>query len=180
MLLVAAMAVAFGLARPYWPRLGGGGSPGEVREWANATAGAVMLVLTPAFIPLRLLPPRPSIRRVMRQPGMAACCAATLVIVVGTGAGFAQAILRRSMYPDRPILGLLQKFQSDTGLPMGPAVAATWAALILSGTWRPERSWIDRLGRAAGVFWIVFVLFQWEFGRWTYSLVELLNRRLGG
>jgi hypothetical protein len=37
----------------------------------------------------------------------------------------------------------------------GPAVAAVWFVLALSGRWRPERSWIDRLGRLVGASWIV-------------------------
>jgi hypothetical protein len=36
----------------------------------------------------------------------------------------------------------------------GFVVAGAWIALALAGRWRPERSWIDRLGRAIGVFWI--------------------------
>jgi hypothetical protein len=39
--------------------------------------------------------------------------------------------------------------------PCGLAVAAVWLVLALSGRWRPERSWIDRLGRVLGATWIV-------------------------
>jgi hypothetical protein len=36
-----------------------------------------------------------------------------------------------------------------------------------AGCWRPERSWIDRLGRALGVYWIgVTLLFGWL---WTLA-----------
>jgi hypothetical protein len=38
--------------------------------------------------------------------------------------------------------------------PCGFTVAAIWSLLALSGRWRPERSWIDRLGRLLGVAWI--------------------------
>jgi hypothetical protein len=38
--------------------------------------------------------------------------------------------------------------------PCGWTVAAIWLLLALSGLWRPERSWIDRLGRLLGVVWI--------------------------
>ncbi len=38
--------------------------------------------------------------------------------------------------------------------PCGFSVAAIWVLLALSGRWRPERSWIDRLGRLLGVAWI--------------------------
>ncbi len=36
----------------------------------------------------------------------------------------------------------------------GWGVAAAWIALAFNGRWRPERSWIDRLGRGLGVFWL--------------------------
>jgi hypothetical protein len=36
----------------------------------------------------------------------------------------------------------------------GFVVAGSWIALFLAGRWRPERSWIDRLGRLIGWFWI--------------------------
>ena len=39
--------------------------------------------------------------------------------------------------------------------PCGPAVAAVWTVLALAGRWRPEASWIDRLGRGLGTTWIV-------------------------
>lgn len=38
--------------------------------------------------------------------------------------------------------------------PCGYSVAAVWLLLALSGHWRPERSWIDRLGRVLGLVWI--------------------------
>ena len=40
------------------------------------------------------------------------------------------------------------------GTPAGYAVAATWVVLAASGRWRPEKSWVDRLGRALGLAWI--------------------------
>ena len=42
--------------------------------------------------------------------------------------------------------------------PCGPAVAAVWTVLALSGRWRPEGSWIDRLGRLLGATWILISL----------------------
>jgi len=36
----------------------------------------------------------------------------------------------------------------------GLVVGGAWLALAMAGRWRPERSWVDRLGRAIGVFWI--------------------------
>jgi len=34
-------------------------------------------------------------------------------------------------------------------------VAGAWLILMLAGWWRPEPSWIDRLGRVLGLFWVV-------------------------
>lgn len=42
--------------------------------------------------------------------------------------------------------------------PCGYAVAAVWLVLAISGRWRPEESWIDRLGRALGVTWIAITI----------------------
>jgi hypothetical protein len=38
------------------------------------------------------------------------------------------------------------------------AVAGAWLTLLMAGWWRPERSWIDRLGRALGFTWIAVEL----------------------
>jgi hypothetical protein len=38
------------------------------------------------------------------------------------------------------------------------AVAGAWLVLVLAGWWRPERSWIDRFGRALGFGWLAISL----------------------
>ena len=38
--------------------------------------------------------------------------------------------------------------------PAGLAVAVAWLGLAASGRWRPQASWIDRLGRGLGATWI--------------------------
>jgi hypothetical protein len=45
--------------------------------------------------------------------------------------------------------------------PVSYAVLAAWTILFLSHRGRPERSWIDRAGRALGICWIVFALVFW-------------------
>jgi hypothetical protein len=53
--------------------------------------------------------------------------------------------------------------------PVPVAILGAWSALAICGRWSPEPSWIDRLGRILGVFWIVkfpinffwFVLNDW-------------------
>jgi hypothetical protein len=41
---------------------------------------------------------------------------------------------------------------------VGFAILGGWVALVLSGRWRPEPSWIDRAGRIIGVTWIAAVV----------------------
>jgi hypothetical protein len=38
------------------------------------------------------------------------------------------------------------------------AVLGSWLALALSRRFRPERSWIDRAGRALGLYWVLLLL----------------------
>ena len=46
---------------------------------------------------------------------------------------------------------------------VGGAIASVWFVMWLSGTWRAERSWIDRSGRALDVYWILLsVFFGWS------------------
>ncbi len=37
---------------------------------------------------------------------------------------------------------------------VGASIALIWSLMAISGTWRPERSWTDRLGRFLGALWI--------------------------
>ena len=39
-------------------------------------------------------------------------------------------------------------------LPLAAAVLGTWSLLICNRRWRPEQSWIDRLGRCLGIYWL--------------------------
>lgn len=45
----------------------------------------------------------------------------------------------------------------------GLVVAGAWLTLRMAGAWRPEPTWVDRAGRALGLFWILaafhFLLF---------------------
>jgi hypothetical protein len=44
---------------------------------------------------------------------------------------------------------------------VGFAVAGAWLALQLCGQWRSEPTWIDRLGRATGWFWLGLSVVLW-------------------
>jgi hypothetical protein len=116
-------------------------------------------VITMALLFLRLLQPRPSVRRLARQPGFVACLTASLVLFVGGSMTFS-GVSRNINLPWRglhfsdyfPYL-----FQPFERAEVGFAVAASWLVLIVGRRWRPEPSWIDRCGRAVGAYWIMLV-----------------------
>jgi hypothetical protein len=111
-----------------------------------------------------------------RRPGALACLASTVVLALILAI---QSVRPSSNDLFEPLVGLRGEVRavttfhhhdasSDWSDPLDPflntalqmpratgfVVAGAWIALALAGRWRPERSWIDRLGRAIGVFWI--------------------------
>lgn len=129
------------------------------RQFGEAGTIAVMLALpmmaawTMALIPLRLIRPRPRFRRLACQPGWMACCA--VVLALGIAAAISGAVL--AIQGRAQALSLLEGSPVLT-LAFGPAVLASWMALILGRRWRPEPSWVDRLGRILGVVWVLLSL----------------------
>ncbi len=120
-----------------------------------------------AFAALRLRQPRPPFRKLARQPGMIASCAAMLTLIIevlwiilGEIVLPPNALVMRTIppflklsLPDR----ILHDVRGTAILQAnaGGAVAAAWLILALAGLWQAERNWIDRLGRALGIGWII-------------------------
>ncbi len=101
----------------------------------------------------------------MRRPGLSACAA-------GSVAFAAEFFLTRSMLGC--YLGVsmggpwlrsrrTKVFSLDAGhyvdlhVP-GFAVLAAWLTRFPGGRWRPEAHWVDRAGRALGLWWIAMIL----------------------
>jgi hypothetical protein len=139
-------------------------TPGE--SWAGVAERTLELSLliawltmpliamwTLALIPIRLLGPRPRTRRLARQPGMVTTCASGVAIVF-TGLQVVVAAMAEGW--ENP-MGLIGTQQMVAFVPMffGLAVSVSWMTLLVGRRWRAEPSWVDRLGRATGVFWIV-------------------------
>jgi hypothetical protein len=40
-------------------------------------------------------------------------------------------------------------------------VGAVWLVTAMAGCWRPEKTWLDRTGRALGVFWLLLTVAYW-------------------
>jgi len=109
---------------------------------------------TLALIPIRLRFPRPRLRRLARQPGMRATCAvgmAFFFLVVQFGI----LLFVFSPHVNYPIWGDVA-FLMYSVVPTIPglAVLLSWMTLFLFGRWRAEPSWVDRLGRVLGAYWI--------------------------
>ena len=61
---------------------------------------------------------------------------------------------KRSSYP---VENIIVSIMSNAHI--AHAVAAAWMTLLLTGTWRVERGWIDQMGRALGFFWLLSLVF---------------------
>jgi hypothetical protein len=114
---------------------------------------------TVALIPLHLRAPRKRMRRLANQPGVVAVCAASLSFVVGALYACALWVVNRP----GPCTAALAGDEWRLSLALAPsypglAVVASWATLVLGARWRADRGWLDRLGRALGVYWIAIAI----------------------
>jgi hypothetical protein len=141
--------------------------------WVARPITYFLLAWTLAFIPLRLRQPRPSLRRLMVQPGMAACCAVAIVTAMDA---ISWTIYGMQLEP-RHVRDMLARYWRGASPDLGPAVALTWLGLVLSRRWRPEPGWLDRFGRVIGVLWLLTLLCDWRFGRWTFNITYRLWTR---
>jgi hypothetical protein len=124
--------------------------------------------LTIALLAMGLKRPRPSLARLMRQPGFVACSAVALAL--------ANQIARALILTLREIVrhewaveahGHHHRFVWwESMLPqvapvdVGLIVAASWAVLILGSRWRSQPRWLDRAGVVLGVFWIAWAIVE--------------------
>jgi hypothetical protein len=164
MALIAATAVGFALVRWFQtqPRMVNGISYNAygVSNWVDwlwsREPSCFIVAITLTLIPLRWLRPRPHASRVIQQPGAVAC----LAVACGMVAGLVKAVVEHAIHTDSYAPGVRAVSYANSwywmtaiwAIPL--AVIGAWTALAISGRWSPERSWIDRLGRILGVFWL--------------------------
>lgn len=98
--------------------------------------------------------PRPTIRRVARQPGVVGCWAATIALAATIFIEWAKLTWYRCPFD----LGDAAFYSSNR--PMGCSVLSIWVIAKLSGRWRPEPNWIDRMGRLLGMIFILAMPFD--------------------
>jgi hypothetical protein len=107
----------------------------------------ILAVWTIAFLPIRLRRPRPGLRVLVRQPGVTACYAALIPLLIL----LAWVALIPPFIPVEPDVPLAIVQNSEA---MVSAVLGAWLILWLGGLSRPEPGWIDRLGKIIGALWI--------------------------
>jgi hypothetical protein len=163
MILIAATAVGIALTRAVLPGFeafssGFGGAPSMRRyfliEYALNAILPPVVSLTIAVLFLRLRQPRPRLRRVFLQPGAAACATATLAFMVAI-------VLIMSLWAAGSTLVHTYNVFVASGQIASYTIMGGWLVLILSGRWRPDRSWIDRAGIAIGAIWIGITVVEW-------------------
>jgi hypothetical protein len=178
MLLVVAVALGLLVNRIDWPRIAHFGhldSYDKIQVILEVVLPHVAAG-TAAVLGMRLRQPRPSIRRLAREPGATACMvgSATLVIVGGWIATTMamgcimefSAFMAFGSYRGGRGRGGTLHYPSGMafvsyGDRIGFAVAGAWLALVLSGRWRSEPTWIDRVGRTLGWLWLGLTAVLW-------------------
>jgi hypothetical protein len=171
MILVAALAGGFALRRAAQEAFEERAFPhnyenriGLVVRKAIEVEFPFLVTLTPAALVIRLRRPRPRWRRLARQPGMAACCATVFPIVMSLNGlrEFAGAW----PFPCRstatvtasgsPSSSRSPPWGCSSGTTTSPSACGSRGRLVLAltGRRRPEKSWIDRMGRIVGIGWL--------------------------
>lgn len=144
----------------------------NIQSWSTlealVTCSDITVFLLPVIIPwtfllilLRMRSPRPSWRRIWRQPGMAACLVAVFAWL-WTAVALLLAMNVEHVARARRVItpaDWAQKYLSDeVFMYVGLAVAAVWVVQYSSGRWRRSADWIDMMGRVVGALWIAIGL----------------------
>jgi len=197
MILIAAMALGLSLQRVYTPDLLFALSQeyGQFRlesGLGRATAAVLRalllslpwgLTLTVAALGIQFRPPRPRLRRLIRQPGPTACLIAFLAVIVEMGdVGLRYVLMALTTQnspwqfrlpsppfiqhmtdplgmgtPSKPFASygatLFGAFGHQVAPFIGCAVATAWLILAIGG-WHRDRSGVGCLGWLIGLYWI--------------------------
>lgn len=122
----------------------------------------LLFAWTLAVLTIRLRRPRPRLRVLLRQPGFVASLSATLALLL---CGLTLIPDLASGNKPAPLRWYLVNFTPEPAF----AVFGAWFTLAANRRWRPEPSWIDRLGRLLGIAWFLsnaanaarVVLYSW-------------------
>jgi hypothetical protein len=179
LVLIAATALGLAVTREDWPYYlecfspGGDAyrSPGfrgfvnflsELR-WVVYSASHFVAVWSLTILGLWLREPRRRLRLLTRQPGIVAMVAAVVVVSVRVVNLAVMLAIHVALEPERDIRTLYDFMAEPPLIPSeaGCAVAAAWIIQGLGGRWHAEPTWLDRTGRALGLFWIGTIPISW-------------------
>ena len=151
LILIAAIGIGLGMAKigqsGYLGAVPGVSPPFIAQVYSSLCWSGLTLVI--ALLPLRLLPPRPPMRRVRRQPGFIASVTSAFYLADLVVSFSFMRLARPSPWG---VFGYLYWIATPT---VGSVILLGWFVLAVSGRWQAERSWIDRFGRALGIGWII-------------------------
>lgn len=188
MLLIAATAIGARSLQIIWSFLNVShfASPLDKRPFLgvlvrvpHALGAAVPLVSawTFAMPALWMRGPRQPFHRLVLQPGLAACIAAASALVlsaifrIAEVAAIAVSQGQPISFGDMGIWAFLCLAFIEQPSGVGITVAAVWSWLILGRRWRPQPTWIDRMGRVLGVYWLMMIF-------WIIILESLMLTRV--
>jgi hypothetical protein len=159
--LISALAVGLAMARDPYLQMDREtiavvrGAPFPAWNLAYLHGSLVFPCITPLTIVLAirgLCRRRPRSLRALLRPGLAACVAASVALLL-RGLEY----LPYHAVGARWHLGPIDPWVS-TGERVGYAVLGVWAALAVAGRWRIGRGWIERLGVVVGLLWALGAL----------------------
>ena len=139
----------FAISLPFWTK-----NPIDRIQYVLRLTELLLMVVAVAFLMMRWRQPRPRFRRLIRQPGLAAA----LVVVLKSLLEMGLAVTAYRMTRVSADSMAIRQYAGPILLSNGLVVACLWFYLALSRTGRPERGWIDRLGRGVGGLWILIFL----------------------
>jgi len=159
--LIAAAAVGFWLARLLVVSDAAVTSSLKREAWKAWFAAANLFVLAMGLgvLAVRFLPPRPSVRRLARQPGFQAGVALAALAVLG---GMLSALDWATFWRKMPSAEVVVWTWLNVSLisvsgpwNVGFVIALTWFIGGLQGfRWR-RGDWVEWAGRALGVLWVL-------------------------
>jgi hypothetical protein len=132
----------------------------------------VLMAWSVSWLVLQVRPPRQRMRRLVRQPGFAACFSSALVLLVS---GPITAATLTSISRSGTISGdywiLFELWSAVVSCQIGAAVAAGWALLALGRQCHAKSGWLDRVGQVFGLAWVLMIPANLSLPFWLLLLV---------
>ena len=131
----------------------------EIIDWWIDVLCYCVAVFTVGLLVLRVVgQPRRRLRYLTRFPGAVAGAAVLFIVMLNMLSSAIEVVI--GIMTTKDYVSIWQ----FTYLPFsrhnaGVAVSAAWMQLAMSGRWQREPGWIDGIGFALGLFWIVQVVF---------------------